>query len=172
VYKSLGQIWNHFFEIFRTSFHYVVVITNSTITSTIISIYDHNNFPSIFAKYCARCHLMSHNYISQSLVKYKSCCESNYNSSQSDNCLFFFPQEHVPKVLNIDDYIFSTRLQFLVENTSLVYKARNKDLCQWLSIKLLSSQTRDLCQWLFIKLLSSQHIIIAIVITTFHYMLF
>ncbi len=112
MYKSLGQIWNHFFEIFRTSFHYVVVITNSTITSTIISIYDHNNFPSIFAKYCARCHLMSRNYISQSLIKYKSCCESNYNSSQSDNCLFFFPQEHVPKVLNIDDYIFSTRLQF------------------------------------------------------------
>jgi len=34
-----------FFEIFRTSFHYALVITNSTITFTIISIYDHNNFP-------------------------------------------------------------------------------------------------------------------------------
>jgi hypothetical protein len=110
-----------FFEIFRTSFHYALVITNSTITIMIISIYDHNNFPWIFAKYCAHCQLMSHDYISQSLTKYKSC-ESNYKLITKWQSSFFFPQEHVPKVL---DTLITTSFQrscnsSSIENTSLL----------------------------------------------------
>lgn len=85
---------------------------------------------------------------------------------------FFFYKNMFPKFSTSMTTYFQRGCNSSVENNSLVYKARNKDLCQWLSIKLLSSQTKDLCQWLFIKLLSSQHIMIAIVITTFHYMLF
>jgi len=128
VDKSLGQIWNHFFEIFRTSFHYVVVITNSTITSTIISIYDHNNFPSIFAKYCARCHLMSRNYISQSLIKYKSCVSQTITHHKVTIVFFFFPQEHVPKVLDtlITTYLQRSCNSSSIENTTNLLKSKKQ----------------------------------------------
>ncbi len=97
------------------------MITNSTITSMIISIYDHNNFPLILAKYCAHCHFMSHNYISQSLTKSKSC-ESNYNSSQSDSCLFFFHKNMFPKFSTLITTYFQRNCNSSKENTNVQSK--------------------------------------------------